>query len=235
MKAFAVLVQLLGNATGTLEKLHALSHYFSTADPKDRVWVIAIFSGRRPKRAISTTQLKQWCIESTDLQEWLFEECYHTVGDLAETIGLLLQPTSSTTENLPLYYYIERLIQLQNEDEEERKKFITDVWKELEKDELFVFNKLITGGFRIGVSQKMMVNALAKATELDASLIAHKISGNWDPQTISFDQLLLEDSGNNDDSKPYPFYLAHALDGEPHNLGDPSEWQAEWKWDGIRG
>lgn len=235
MKAFAALVQLLGNATGTLEKLYALSHYFSTADPKDRVWVIAIFSGRRPKRAISTTQLKQWCIESTALQEWLFEECYHTVGDLAETIGLLLPPTSSTTENLPLHYYIERLIQLQNEDEEQKKKFITDAWKELEKDELFVFNKLITGGFRIGVSQKMMVNALAKATILDASQVAHKISGNWDPQTISFDQLLLRNEGNNDDSKPYPFYLAHALDGEPHNLGDPSEWQAEWKWDGIRG
>ncbi|MBL0882383.1 MAG: ATP-dependent DNA ligase [Chitinophagaceae bacterium] len=235
MKAFATLVHLLGNATGTLEKLHALSHYFSTADPKDRVWVIAIFSGRRPKRAISTTQLKQWCIESTDLQEWLFEECYHTVGDLAETIGLLLPPPSSNTENLPLHYYIERLIQLQNEEDKQKKKFIIEVWQELGKDELFVFNKLITGGFRIGVSQKMMVNALAKATALDASLVAHKISGNWDPQTISFDQLLLNDHGNNDDSKPYPFYLAHALDGEPHDLGAPSEWQAEWKWDGIRG
>lgn len=235
MKAFASLVHLLGNATGTLEKLHALSHYFSTADPKDRVWVIAIFSGRRPKRAISTTQLKQWCIESTALQEWLFEECYHTVGDLAETIGLLLPPPSSNTENLPLHYYIERLIQLQNEEDEQKKKFIIKVWQELGKDELFVFNKLITGGFRIGVSQKMMVNALAKATTLDVSLVAHKISGNWDPQIISFDQLLLQDKGNNDDSKPYPFYLAHALDGEPHNLGDPSEWQAEWKWDGIRG
>ncbi len=235
MKAFASLVQLLGNATGVLEKLNALSQFFSTAHPKDRVWVIAIFSGRRPKRAISTSQLKQWCIESTSLQEWLFEECYHTVGDLAETIGLLLPAVSSKKENPPLHYYIEQLILLQNEDEEQKKKFITQVWQELERDELFVFNKLITGGFRIGVSQKMMVNALAKATTLDASLVAHKISGNWNPQTISFEQLLLDDQGNNDDSRPYPFYLAHALDGEPYELGDPSEWLAEWKWDGIRG
>lgn len=235
MKAFASLVQLLGNATGVLEKLNALSHFFSTAHPKDRVWVIAIFSGRRPKRAISTSQLKQWCIESTSLQEWLFEECYHTVGDLAETIGLLLPIVSSKKENPPLHYYIEQLILLQNEDEEQKKKFITQVWQELARDELFVFNKLITGGFRIGVSQKMMVNALAKATTLDASLVAHKISGNWNPQTVSFEQLLLADDGNHDDSRPYPFYLAHALDDEPHELGDPSEWQAEWKWDGIRG
>lgn len=235
MKAFASLVQLLGNATGVLEKLNALSQYFSTAHPKDRVWVIAIFSGRRPKRAISSTQLKQWCIEATSLQEWLFEECYQTVGDLAETIGLLLPAVSSKKENPPLHYYIEQLILLQNEDEEQKKKFITQVWQELERDELFVFNKLITGGFRIGVSQKMMVNALSKATTLDAALVAHKISGNWNPQTISFEQLLLDDQGNQDDSRPYPFYLAHALDGEPYELGDPSEWQAEWKWDGIRG
>lgn len=235
MKAFASLVQVLGNAKGTNEKLTALSNYFSSADSNDKVWVIAIFSGRRPKRAITTTQLKQWCIALTGIQEWLFEECYHTVGDLAETIGLLLPVSESKEQDFLLYQYMEQLIHLQKKDDDDKKIFITRAWKELSRDELFVFNKLITGGFRIGVSQKMMVNALAKATQLDTSVIAHRISGNWDPQTISFEDLLLNDIQNTDDSKPYPFYLAHALDNNIEALGNPLEWQAEWKWDGIRG
>src|SRR5919107_2511965 len=105
----------------------------------------------------------------------------------------------------------------------------------MNRNERFVFNKLITGNFRIGVSQKMMVNALSKIVDLSSSVIAHRISGNWDPVTTTFSQLLSEDHISTDDSKPYPFYLAYALEDEPSTLGDPSEWQAEWKWDGIRG
>jgi len=105
----------------------------------------------------------------------------------------------------------------------------------MNKDERFVFNKLITGGFRIGVSQKMIVNALARTTDTTASIIAHRISGNWDPSTVSFNSLLSESSVGSDISRPYPFYLAYALEDEPSTLGDPEDWQAEWKWDGIRG
>src|SRR3954454_20980776 len=105
----------------------------------------------------------------------------------------------------------------------------------MDQNERFVFNKLITGAFRIGVSQKMMVNALAKFTSLEASVIAHRISGNWDPSTTTFGDLLNDNRGNNDYSKPYPFYLAYALDDAPESLGDPADWQVEWKWDGIRG
>lgn len=235
MKAFASLVKELGSSTATNEKLNTLFAYFSTANPKDKVWVIAIFSGRRPKRAITTSQLKEWCIELTETKDWLFEECYHTVGDLAETIGLLLPVNDWDQETQPLHYYIELLIGLQSKNEEDKKSLITNVWKQLSRDELFVFNKLITGGFRIGVSQKMMVNALARATHTDASLIAHRISGNWNPSLVPFESLVLENTGNTDDSKPYPFYLAHALDKTAAALGTPDEWLAEWKWDGIRG
>ena len=235
MRAFASLVQVLGNATGVNEKLNALSAFFSTADPKDKVWVIAIFSGRRPKRTIKTAQLKQWCIETTGIQEWLFEECYHTVGDLAETIGLLLPAADTDQTNLLLHNYIEQLISLQNMTDDDKKELVTNTWKLLTKDEIFVFNKLITGGFRIGVSQKMLVNALAKTTQTDASVIAHRISGNWDPLSVSFESLLLQTTDETDYSKPYPFYLAHALNETVKELGAPEEWLAEWKWDGIRG
>src|SRR4029079_10420085 len=101
--------------------------------------------------------------------------------------------------------------------------------------ERFVFNKLITGNFRIGVSQGTMVNALAKTSKLESSVIAHRISGNWDPVTTNFSDVLSEHAVTADYSKPYPFYLAYAIEDEVNTLGEPNEWQAEWKWDGIRG
>lgn len=234
MKQFAALVNILGTSTKTNDKLEALSDYFASADEQDKVWVIAIFSGRRPKRTVNSTQLATWCTELVDLPLWLFEESYHTVGDLGETIALLLpEPTSMQT--FTLSYYIHQLIILSKASEQEKKDFIISSWMSMSMEERFVFNKLITGGFRIGVSQKMMVNALAKTVSLDASVIAHRISGNWDPATTSFDHLLHAEGGTIDHSKPYPFYLAYALEGEPAALGATGEWQAEWKWDGIRG
>ncbi len=110
-----------------------------------------------------------------------------------------------------------------------------DSWQQMNRDERFVFNKLITGSFRIGVSQKMIVNALTKIVDLSASVIAHRISGNWDPVTTSFNDLLSESASLSDFSKPYPFYLAYALEEDPETLGNETDWQAEWKWDGIRG
>jgi DNA ligase-1 len=167
---------------------------------------------------------------------WLFEESYHTVGDLAETITLLLPSTTiKDNEAKPLHYYIEKLKTIEKENEEVRKQFITSSWMEMSPAERFVFNKLITGGFRIGVSQKLMVNALSKTVQLEPSVIAHRISGNWDPSLISFDELLSEHLATVDLSKPYPFYLAYAIEDDVEVLGEPKDWQAEWKWDGIRG
>lgn len=244
MKQFAQLVNILGTSTKTNERLEALSHYFSTAVDKDRVWVIALFSGRRPKRAVNSTQLWEWCAELTNLPTWLFAECYHSVGDLAETISLVLPETIDTNQpvpndaydnSYPLHHYLETLIRIGKEDESIRKQFILDSWSGMSQLERFVFTKLITGNFRIGVSQAMMVNALAKTTGMESSVIAHRISGNWDPADTSFDELLTEHAAATDHSKPYPFYLAYALQDDPATLGSPGEWQAEWKWDGIRG
>ena len=238
MRQFADLVVELGTSTKTNDKLDALVRYFEKADDKDKVWVIAIFSGRRPKRAVNATQLATYCVEVAALPFWLFEESYHTVGDLAETISLLLPPyeeAENEKDNKPLHFYIEMLQRIEKEDESVRKAFIVDSWKHMTPNERFVFNKLITGNFRIGVSQKLMVNALGKTVQLEPSVIAHRISGNWDPSTIGFDALLSESATAIDWSKPYPFYLAYALEENPAVLGSPDEWQAEWKWDGIRG
>ncbi len=236
MKHFSRLVQLLGTSTKTNAKLQALVDYFTVADPRDKVWVIAIFSGRRPRRAVNTTLLATWCLEIARLPGWLIAESYHTVGDLAETIALLLPENEIIdSEDRSLSYYLEQFIALDKAPEEVRKSFIIDSWSRMNRSEIFVFNKLITGNFRIGVSQKLMVNALSRFVELDASIIAHRISGNWDPTTTTFEELLSESSAASDASKPYPFYLAYALEEDPSSLGEPHEWQAEWKWDGIRG
>ena len=236
MRLFASLVTELGSATKTNDKLDALSRYFKTAGDRDKVWVIALFSGRRPRRAISSGLLQTWCAETLNLPAWLFEECYHTVGDLAETLALLIpDPVGEKTAAQPLFFYIEHLDALRNAPDEEKKAFVLQAWNVFDREERFVFNKLITGGFRIGVSQRTMVNALAAALELEPDKLLHLISGNWDPFTTSFDALVHESAAREDLSKPYPFYLAYALEEPPSALGNPGDWQAEWKWDGIRG
>lgn len=233
---FAQLVTELSSSTKTNDKLQSLVDYFAIAPDADKVWVIAMFSGRRPRRAVNSRLMREWCAEITNYPSWLFDECYHSVGDLAETLALLLPETKEQDQiNKSLSYYLETFISIEKQDEAIRKKFIVDSWNQMNRDERFVFNKLITGSFRIGISQKTIVNALAKIVDLSSSVIAHRISGNWDPSTTSFNDLLSESASITDFSKPYPFYLAYALEEEPQNLGDPKDWQAEWKWDGIRG
>ena len=236
LQLFAKLVTELSTSTKTNDKLQSLIDYFAIAPDADKVWVIAIFSGRRPRRVVNSRLMRDWCGEITGHPSWLFDESYHTVGDLAETLALLLPEIKKESDvNKDLCHYLEMFISIEKQDESVKKKFIVDSWNKMSRDEKFVFNKLITGSFRIGVSQKTIVNALSKTVDLPASVIAHRISGNWDPATTTFEDLLSETASVSDFSKPYPFYLAYALEDEPATLGGPKEWQAEWKWDGIRG
>jgi DNA ligase-1 len=163
VKEFATLITKLGTSTKTNEKLDAISEYFETANNADKVWVIALFSGRRPKRMISSSFLSLWCMEVCRSPAWLFEECYHTVGDLGETIALLLPETNGDrTDDKSLSFYMHSFITMEKAGEAFKKDFIISNWKMMNKEERFVFNKLLTGNFRIRVSQKTIVNALAK-------------------------------------------------------------------------
>jgi DNA ligase-1 len=237
MRLFAELVVNLGASTKTNDRLEMLVRYFSSASDADKVWVIALFSGRRPKRTVNTTMLWEWCREMTGLPDWLFAESYHVVGDLAETIALLLPPSLELRRPMgeSLGYYLIRLGEMGKEEEKARKAFVQRCWAGMNQEERFVFNKLITGGFRIGISQQTVVNALARATGAEASVVAHRISGDWDPATTDYTALVSGEGGGSDLSRPYPFYLAYALEEDLPALGLPEEWQAEWKWDGIRG
>ncbi|MAN26370.1 MULTISPECIES: ATP-dependent DNA ligase [Mesonia] len=233
MKQFAELIRTLDSTNKTTLKVEALSHYFKTASDKDKVWTIAILSHRRPPRPVNTNLMRQWASTFAKIPLWLFEESYHIVGDLAETIALVIPPSSASSEK-SLNQFLQEMIELKPRSEEEKKEYLYENWFTLNYYERFVFTKLITGSFRIGVSQKLMTRALLKATEIDEDILAYKLMGNWDPATTTFTDLVLEEKPEDYLSKPYPFYLAYAIEDEPETLGDVKEWVAEHKWDGIR-
>ncbi len=234
MKKLASLFREIDRTTKTNAKVKALVSYFKEADDRSKLWTIALFTHRRPKRTISTAKMREWAAEKSALPLWLFEESYHIVGDLAETIALLL-PTPVQSSDKHLYHYIEEMMGLKNAEEETKKEWIYKSWEELNTDERFLFNKLITGGFRIGVSQKLITRALSQALDIEEATIAHRLMGNWSPVEDDFQKLLTEENEGDHLSRPYPFYLAYALDNEVEEIGTPSDWLAEWKWDGIRG
>ena len=233
MKHFAELIKRLDSTNKTNTKVEALTNYFKEAPDQDKVWTIAILSHRRPPRPVNTTLLRTWASELSNIPLWLFEESYHIVGDLAETIALVIPPSNQTSEK-SLTQFLTEIIELKKRSEEDKKKYLFDNWTNLNYYERFVFTKLITGSFRIGVSQKLMTRALSKATDIDEDILAYKLMGDWNPSTISFKQLVLEEKESDYISKPYPFYLAYAIEDTVADLGDVADWYAEHKWDGIR-
>ena len=233
MKRFAELIKTLDGTNKTNRKVDALAAYFNEASDKDKVWTIALLSHRRPPRPVNTTLMRNWAAEWAAIPYWLFEESYHIVGDLAETIALIV-PTAQTTSSKTLTAYLEEIIALKPKPEEEKKSYLIENWNQMDYYQRFVFNKLITGGFRIGVSQKLMTRALSRATGIDEDILAYRLMGNWDPARISYQQLVEEENEADFLSKPYPFYLAYALEGPPEDLGCVKDWYMEHKWDGIR-
>jgi DNA ligase-1 len=234
VKKFAELFTRLDQTNRTTEKTGIIKDYFAEADDNDKLWVLYLFSGRKLKKYFNTSQLWNWAVEYSGLPEWLADESYHSVGDMAETISLIL-PNPEKRSGKPLTFWIKYLEELKDLSEDEKKKKITAAWKQLTTEERFVFIKLITGGFRIGVSQKIVINALSSLTSIETNIIAHRLMGSWHPEDTTYEKLIFGDETYEDISRPYPFFLAHPIEGEPSELGTPLEWQAEWKWDGIRG
>ena len=234
MKRFAQMFSELDETTRTNEKVAAMTRYFQGADPADAAWAVHILSGGRPKRLLPVRRLAAWAMEIAGTPEWLFEESYAAVGDLAETIALLLPPAIRASDR-PLHEWIEQVVLgVAGESEDAQRRTVVGTWEELDGVERFLFNKQITGGFRVGVSQALVIRALSKASGIEEAAVAHRLSGSWEPTRESFARLVGADTADTDVSRPYPFFLAYALDGAPEALGDAAAWQVEWKWDGIR-
>ncbi|TYR34149.1 ATP-dependent DNA ligase [Sphingobacterium phlebotomi] len=234
MRAFATLINALDSTNKTNLKLEAIDRFLHEADNDDKLWFLALFTGKRPKRNINTTLMKQWAIEVAAIPEWLFQESYGAVGDLGETIALVLPEPSYYTDRT-LTAWMNLIITLKDSTEDEKKEFVLQAWNNLPTTERFIFNKLLGGSFRLGVSSKTLINALAKHYQMDASAVAHSVMGDWKMGEVTFDDLIKGHYTDTQLSKPYPFCLAYPLEKELNELGDVKDWQIEYKWDGIRG
>ncbi len=234
MNVFANLIATLDSTNKTGRKQEAIEQFLKDATEYDKRWMLALFTGKRPKRNVSTTLLKQWAMELTGIPEWLFLESYAAVGDLGETIALILPPADHYQER-SLADWMQAILSLKDAAETTKKEFVVSAWQSLPVNERFIFNKLLGGSFRVGVSSKTLINALAAYYQLDANAVAHSIMGEWTIDNIEFDKLVQGGYTNTQRSKPYPFCLAYALEKEVQSLGAIADWQAEYKWDGIRG
>lgn len=238
MQRFTALYQSLDETTATSAKVAAMETYFRATPAADAAWAVYFLTGRRLRRLVPTADLRAWTLDATGMPHWLLEETYAAVGDLAETLALLLDqpfapPAADTT---PLHVWVEqRILPLRSMTSEERRDAVTAWWAALPTPQRFVLNKLLTGAFRVGVSRRLVIRALAQASGLETATLAHRLMGQWQPSAAAFEALLDPRERGEDRSRPYPFFLASPLEGGPERLGDRDDWLAEWKWDGIRG
>ena len=234
MKRFHGLYRALDATSRTSRKESALVAYFKEAAGADAAWAAHLLLGRRGRRAVNTRHLRSWVAEESGLPLWLVEESYDAVGDLAETIALLVPERGSEGEVEGLAEFIERrVLGLAGLEPEAQRALVLQTWRALDAGERFLFHKLISGGFRVGVAGGLVARALAKVAGVDRATMMHRLAGRWEPTAEAWQTLMSEDDGG-DPLRPYPFFLAHAVPPALEDLGAAGDFQAEWKWDGIR-
>ncbi|MFK3797839.1 ATP-dependent DNA ligase [Pseudomonas sp. NPDC088444] len=245
MKAFAELYAQLDATTSSNAKLAAMQHYFAHAAPEDAAWAVYFLSGGRPRQLVPTKLLREQALRLSDLPEWLFEESYQAVGDLAETLSLLLPQAAHSSEEGLARWMENHLLPLRGLPPDELLERLPAFWAQLDRQSLMVCLKLITGSFRVGVSKLLVTRALAALAGIDSKRVAQRLVGYTDlshrPTANSYLKLIAEESEDEHAQRggqPYPFFLAHALqqpvDEFETLLGPADNWQVEWKWDGIR-
>jgi DNA ligase-1 len=241
MREFARLYAELDETTATNRKLEALQNYFANAAPDNAAWAVYFLAGGKPRQAVPSKLLRQVAIEYAGLDEWLFDECYDAVGDLAETVAHILPPPQRRSDVGLAEWMEQRIGPLRGADPATIREALFSYWSELDWRERFLLIKLIGGGFRVGVSRLLVTRALAAIAAVDSKLIAQRLMGWTDgtvrPTASGFLQLIAAQSDEEHKlrgGQPYPFFLAHQLQGGPSALGELAHWQVEWKYDGIR-
>src|SRR5436190_5818177 len=236
MLRFAQLFDEIDRTTSTNAKVAAMRSYFANAPHADAAWAAFFLTGRRLKRLVPSAAIRDWVLAATGLAEWMLGECYSVVGDGAETAALVLdQLPSAPREDLSLSRWLdERILPLRQLDPATQQARATAWFLELDRLQRFILLKLLTGELRVGVSQTLVVRALAEAASLERTAIAARLMGEWTPTPEWFAALLSSEQSDDDRSRPYPFFLAAPLEDEPASLGPLEDWQIEWKWDGIR-
>ena len=245
MKAFATLYSRLDATTSSNAKLAAMRDYFREADPVDAAWAVYFLAGGRPRQLVPTRVLRETAMQVAQLPEWLFEESYQAVGDLAETISLLVPPSTHNSDDGLANWLEEKLLPLRGLPPQEQASRLAEYWTQLDRLSLMVSIKLITGAFRVGVSKLLVTRALASLADLDPKRVAQRLVGYTDlshrPSAKGYLALIADESEHEHAQRggqPYPFFLAHPLQAPAEEfqtlLGTPENWLIEWKWDGIR-
>jgi DNA ligase-1 len=237
MRRFSALYATLDRTTSTNAKVAAMETYFREAPAEDAAWTVFFLAGRRLLRLLPTKLLREWTLEATGLEPWLLDESYAAVGDLAETIALLLDavPPEGDERHVPLHTWIEvRLEGLRAKGPEAQRQDVLHWWRSLPSFERFMLNKLLTGEMRVGVSQTLVVRALANVAGVSTDVMTHRLMGQWSPSAAAYQALMAPDADADNASRPYPFCLAYPLEQDVEALGPREAWQVEWKWDGIR-
>jgi DNA ligase-1 len=236
MRRFADLFDAIDRTTSTNAKVAAMADYLADAPREDAAWAVFFLTGRRLKRLVPSAAIQEWTLAATGLPSWILYECWSVVGDGAEIAALVLdQLPAATSEDLPLSKWVEeRIIPLKTLSPELQQARVTEWWRQLDRLQRFMLLKLLTGEFRVGVSQTLVVRAISQAAGLPPTTIAARLMGEWTPSAEWFSSVLSHERTEDDRSRPYPFCLASPLDEPPESLGSPAEWLIEWKWDGIR-
>jgi DNA ligase-1 len=245
MRAFAELYSMLDATTSSNAKLGAMQQYFASAPPEDAAWAVYFLSGGRPRQLVPTRMLREQAMLLSQLAEWLFEESYQAVGDLAETLSLLLPQAEHSSDEGLASWMENKLLPLRGLPPEELAECLPTFWAQLDRLSLMVCLKLITGSFRVGVSKLLVTRALAAMAGIDSKRVAQRLVGYTDlshrPSAQGYLKLIAAESADEHAQRggqPYPFFLAHALqqpvDQFEALLGPAENWQVEWKWDGIR-
>ena len=237
MRAFAELYTRLDQSTATSDKVTAMRDYFATAPAADAAWAVHILAGGKIKRLVRSGDLRSWLVQASGYPIWLIEDTYAHVGDLAETITLLVAnpQAANVGHSASLQHWIElELSALARLTADAQGPIVRTWWTELPREQCFVLNKLLTGALRVGVSQRLVIQALAQLTGLSGELLAHRLSGDFRPSASAWQALIDPKETAFDADQPYPFFLASPLEDSPDALGEVGDWQAEWKWDGIR-
>lgn len=234
MDRFVRLYRELDESNKTNDKVLALRGYFDEASSGDAVWALALLAGRRPRVPVNRTLLAAWALEYAAIPSWLFDECYGAVGDLSETFALILPEPAGEPESQSLRWWMEWLSELAGQTEPEQKASLFWAWEHLDRWGRLVLHKLIGGSFRFGASKELAIRALAESSGVPKAKIAHRLMGSWEPTAEFYEGVISESDTGALISQPYPFCLAYPLEQEPSSLGEVREWQAEWKWDGIR-
>ncbi len=239
LNKFSKLFEELDSNNSINKKVKSLTKYFKYNSKLNNIWTIYLLIGKRNKRFISGKSLRQYYADIYKMPLWLIETCYTKVGDSAEVISLLLQDKlleKDIKEDISLDELINKILpNLSKLDENQKKSRIKLLWEKTTKDNQLIFNKILTGTFRIGVSKGLVTKAISNMTGIDESIILHRLMGDFEPIEETYIFLINQKLEQRELAyKPYPFQLANTFDERIKETSSINQYQFELKWDGIR-